>query len=423
VLLPFGDYPNPPKPQWVTRILIGINVAVFLLVNLPLGTQKLSSEEIREEQETLRDMFVRSNPAHEGTPGQIEEFANRHVTKLDVVIEKYGYRPGKPSVLALLLCMFLHSGWMHLIGNMLYLFIYGDNVEYRLGPIPYLIAYLGTGAVATISFAMANAGSVVPLVGASGAISGVLGFYLIWFPYNYVRVFLWIFVFVQVIHVRAIVVLLIYLFLDNLLPYLASRGAGGGGGVAHLAHLGGFGAGVAAAWLFNRAKGQVAPPRPSAGDPVGGGARGVRGAMPQVQVKNTRDPARDFAWAVENSEMSQAAHAFAAIAREGGAPPEPSHVFLLASWLYERGYVNDAIAVFQYFLKNFARHDDSDRAHLGLGVLYSRKLKQPANARHHLEQAIRIATEQQDQPIRETAEAELRRLEGGGDSAPARSFE
>ena len=419
MLLPFGDYPNPPKPQWVTRILIGINVAVFLLVNLPLERRALDEGDFRENQALLREMFSRDFPTVPPTQANIVNYATQ-VSKLQLVIEKYGYRPGRPSILALFACMFLHSGWMHLLGNMLYLFIFGDNVEYRLGPIPYLIAYLGTGAVATISFSVANAGSLVPLVGASGAISGVLGFYLIWFPYNYVRVFLWIFIIIQVIHVRAVIVLLVYLFIDNLLPYLASRGAGGGG-VAHLAHLGGFGAGVAAAWLFNRAKGHVAPPRPVVGGPARGPG-GVRRAMPQVQVRTVRDHTRDFLWAVEHAEMPQAAHAFAAIAREGGAPPEARPVFVLASWLYENGYVNDAIAVFDYFLKHFPDDQDSDRAHLGLGVLYARKLNQPAIARQHLEKAIRIATRQQDQPILETAEAELRRLERGGDPT-GRSFE
>ena len=81
--------------------------------------------------------------------------------------------------------MFLHGGFMHLFGNMLFLWIYGDNVEHRLGPLPYLLWYLATGVAATLVPRPRPRGSEIPLVGASGAISGVLGFYFVWFPRNH----------------------------------------------------------------------------------------------------------------------------------------------------------------------------------------------------------------------------------------------
>ena len=80
--------------------------------------------------------------------------------------------------------MFLHAGWTHLLGNMLFLWIFGDNLEARLGPAKYLAVYLGTGVAATLFFAVFQPDSYIPLVGASGAISGVLGCYFLWFPKN-----------------------------------------------------------------------------------------------------------------------------------------------------------------------------------------------------------------------------------------------
>lgn len=409
MFIPIGDYPNPPKPQWITRILIGINVVVYLFLNLSLEGKPVTEKDFRANRPVLVEILLRTNPKAVPTESALRAIASQMDRYHLLVVEKYGFKPAKPIWIALLLCMFLHAGFLHLAGNMLFLWIYGDNVEHRLGPIPYLIAYLGTGMVATYSFAVFNSGSTTPLVGASGAISGVLGFYLIWFPHNYVRVFLWIFVFVQVIHVRALFMLLFYLFIDNLLPlWVSSMQAGrGGGGVAYLAHLGGFVAGIVAGWLFNRVKG--VPPRPQFGpQPLG-----ARRETDPVQIRSIKDHTQDFVWAVEHSEMPQAAHSFAAIVREGGRVPEPKHVFVLGHWLYEQGYVQDAVAVFRYYLKSFPRGEDTDRVNLGLGVLMARKLGQPRAAKEYLLAAIDAAP--QGDQVAEVARAELDRLEGGID--------
>ena len=110
---------------------------------------------------------------------------------------------GQGWLLTALTSMFMHGSWAHLLGNMLFLWIFGDNVEARLGKIGYLASYLATGALATLTFAVLAPKSTVPLVGASGAISGVLGFYLIWFPFNQVRV-LFVFFFIHIFYLRAI---------------------------------------------------------------------------------------------------------------------------------------------------------------------------------------------------------------------------
>ena len=108
--------------------------------------------------------------------------------------------------------MFLHGGFMHLFGNMLFLWIYGDNVERRLGAIPYLFGYLATGVAATLTHALVFSSSEMPLVGASGAISGVLGFYFLWFPRNTVRMLVFLPPFLmQVFEIPARFVLGMYL--------------------------------------------------------------------------------------------------------------------------------------------------------------------------------------------------------------------
>jgi membrane associated rhomboid family serine protease len=150
--------------------------------------------------------------------------------------------------------MFLHGGWMHLAGNMLFLYIFGNNVEARLGSVPYLLVYLLTGVTATLFFAAFAPGSQIPLVGASGAISGVLGCYFLWFPRNRVKTFIFLFPFLMTtVLLPARLVLGVYLILDNLLPFIINGGAGAG--VAHGAHIGGFLGGLGLAYGFDRWRG------------------------------------------------------------------------------------------------------------------------------------------------------------------------
>jgi membrane associated rhomboid family serine protease len=143
-----------------------------------------------------------------------------------------------------LLSMFLHGGWLHFLGNMLFLWIFGDNVEDRLGHGRYLVFYLLAGYVATFAHAFANPASQVPAIGASGAISGVLGAYLFLHPRARIRTLVFIFIFFTTIEIPAIVFLPLW-FLLQLGPGLASIGSAEGaqGGVAWFAHIGGFIAG------------------------------------------------------------------------------------------------------------------------------------------------------------------------------------
>src|SRR5204863_5588398 len=143
--------------------------------------------------------------------------------------------------LPFLTSMFLHGGWLHLIGNMWYLWIFGDNVEDRLGHFAYLIFYLLCGLGAGIVHTILNYQTVVPSVGASGAIAGVLGAYVVSYPGAKVLTLIPIFIFVQFIEIPALIVLGLWFVMQffNGAAALATTSANGGG-VAWWAHVGGF---------------------------------------------------------------------------------------------------------------------------------------------------------------------------------------
>ncbi len=174
----------------------------------------------------------------------------------DAVINQWSFVPARfaanpgTEFLTIFSSMFMHAGWIHLGGNMLYLFIFGDNVEDRLGHLKYLVFYLLCGVIATFSQYMFNLGSQVPNLGASGAIAGVLGAYLIMFPGERVRVLMGY----AVVQMSALVVIgfwIILQFLSSLSTFTASSQTGGsGGGVAYFAHIGGFLAGIILTFLF-----------------------------------------------------------------------------------------------------------------------------------------------------------------------------
>ncbi|MBE0596960.1 MAG: rhomboid family intramembrane serine protease, partial [Desulfuromonadales bacterium] len=216
MFLPIGDTPNPRGTAWVNNVLIGANIAVFLFISLPLiNVQPDLGDPLLLE-------YLRVIGAEAGVSAQ--EIL-RHVSAYDLLVFRYGFKPDAPSLTTLFSAMFLHGGWLHLAGNMLFLWIFGNNVEARLGHFGYLLAYLGTGIAATVFFALFVPDSMVPLVGASGAISGVLGCYFLWFPRNQVRTFLFFFPFIMTtVLIPARVVLGVYLVLDNILPFLINVG-------------------------------------------------------------------------------------------------------------------------------------------------------------------------------------------------------
>ena len=126
---------------------------------------------------------------------------------LEPFLQVYGVVPAVLSWPTIFTSMFLHAGWLHILGNMLYLWIFGDNVEDRLGHGRFLVFYLFCGAIAAIAQIVVNPGSTLPTIGASGAIAGVMGAYFVLYPHSRIVALLPLFIFWQIIEVPAIVFL------------------------------------------------------------------------------------------------------------------------------------------------------------------------------------------------------------------------
>jgi len=205
-MFPLRDENPSLTVPFVTRALIAINVAVFLY-EIALGAE-------------LRPFLF-----------QWSFVPVRLTLALDGRTETAG------AAATLLTSMFMHGGWLHLIGNMWYLWIFGDNIEDRFGHLRFLLFYLTAGLAAGLLHYAANTGSQLPTVGASGAIAGVLGAYAAAFPRARVVTLLPIFPFFQIVALPALLVLGVW-FVFQFVSGALSGGAGGG--VAWWAHIGGF---------------------------------------------------------------------------------------------------------------------------------------------------------------------------------------
>jgi membrane associated rhomboid family serine protease len=169
----------------------------------------------------------------------------------EYVIGEYGFKPGAIQFSDIIASMFLHGGIAHIFGNMWFLYIFGDNVEDRLGHLMYILFYFLAGIAATLSHLITNLGSLVPAVGASGAISGVLGAYMIFFPTAGVYVSGGIGHRGLVSAKMMIGLWFVFQFISGVLGYFGTES-----GVAFWAHVGGFIFGVLFAWIWKRASPQ-----------------------------------------------------------------------------------------------------------------------------------------------------------------------
>jgi membrane associated rhomboid family serine protease len=145
-------------------------------------------------------------------------------------------------LLTLFTSMFMHGGLFHIFGNMLYLWIFGNNIEDRLGHFRFILFYLFCGVAAALSHALTATGSIVPMIGASGAISGVLGAYLLLFPHARIHTIIFLGFFVQTVRVPALIVIGFWAIIQ-VANGLITQGIPNQGGVAWFAHVGGFIAG------------------------------------------------------------------------------------------------------------------------------------------------------------------------------------
>jgi membrane associated rhomboid family serine protease len=360
MFIPVGDAPNPKGIPFVTYALIAANVAVYLFINLPLGSRPAdrSDPAFREYVEVMsRELPDRVDVRQ--LVAQASEY--------DLFSFEHGYRPAAPRLSALLTCMFLHGGFIHLFGNMLFLWIYGDNVERRVGGIAYLFWYLATGVAATLFHSLIFSSSEIPLVGASGAISGILGFYFVWFPRNRVRMLVFLPPFLlQVFEIPARWVLGMFLVVDNLLPFLFA----GDSGVANGAHIGGFVAGGLIAWTVDR-RGLAARPvdieAPEA-RPAGAGA--VRTALAEGRT-------------------AEAARAYFAL-----PPPlargalSPRNAVELASWLRRNGHSDAALLMLRRVIRDVPPGEGLGEVYALAGTILLEDMREPPAAYQYLLTAL-----------------------------------
>ncbi|MBI5877720.1 MAG: rhomboid family intramembrane serine protease [Chloroflexi bacterium] len=171
---------------------------------------------------------------------------------------------GIPVALTMFTSMFMHGGWLHIIGNMLYLWIFGNNVEDRLGHLFFLIIYLGWGAVAALTQVAVDPNSRVPMLGASGAIAGVLGAYLVMYPAARVETLVTLGFFLTTYRLPAWIVIGVWIIVQFFNGLVALDG-GAGDGVAYFAHIGGAVAGLFVGVLVRLLSGRSRPV-----DPYGG---------------------------------------------------------------------------------------------------------------------------------------------------------
>jgi membrane associated rhomboid family serine protease len=162
--------------------------------------------------------------------------------------------PDMPYI-SLISSTFLHGGLMHLGGNMLFLWIFGDNIELKFGRAKFLGVYILWGIVAGLAHVAVDPTSSIPAVGASGAISGVLGAYLAIFPRARIMTFMMLGFFWRMMHIQAKWFLPFWLIFQNILPFLISGFGVAGGGVAFMAHIGGFVIGLAFGYLYKKTHG------------------------------------------------------------------------------------------------------------------------------------------------------------------------
>ena len=358
MFLPIGDSPNPRDYRpFVTWLIIAANVAVYILITVPLSRQGVNPSD------PLLGEYLRAIAGQLPANVSLEQVLSS-ISAYELYTFAHGYKPGAPSIPDLFFSMFLHGGLLHLAGNMLFLWIYGDNVEHRLGRPGFLLTYLFTGALATLFFSFFAGPSMIPLVGASGAISGVLGIYFLLFPRNKVKVFIALIPFyVNVLLIPSRLVLGFFLVVDNLLPVLVSQQSP----VAYGAHIGGFLGGMAIAfageklswnWPWRDPLWRMGHARAGSGavepDRSGGNLAGVREAM----AGNAPDDAVNILARMDSSEI---------------ADLTPRECVRLSEWLDDAGHPIAASNLLRRCAVNHKGSESLADVYLRLGLM---RLKQ-----------------------------------------------
>jgi membrane associated rhomboid family serine protease len=253
-VIPIRDANPTRRMPILTLALIAANVVVFLLWQPTFGS------ELEQQFFFLCNAEIPFETTHQ------ENLAEGGADARSAIEEDFGFGagsvlqqrlrqecPDKSWLASVFVAMFLHGGWLHIAGNMLFLWVFGNNVEDRLGYLVYPLFYVMGGLAATGLQVAFDPNSAIPSLGASGAIGAVLGAYAVIFPHARVTTLV-IFFFITVVEVPAAMVLVVW-FLLQLFSGVGSLGTQVGGGVAYWAHVGGFAFGAVVAWLFYRRAG------------------------------------------------------------------------------------------------------------------------------------------------------------------------
>jgi membrane associated rhomboid family serine protease len=394
MLFPLGDDNPVRRVPVMTWLLIGVNVAVFVAFNLKM------------DESQLRDWT--------GT---------------------WGYDVDRPFGRELFTSMFMHGGFMHILGNMWVLWIVGDNVEDKVGKLGYLVLYLLGGCAAALTFAAIAAGGGtdpaamrlygmhhLPLVGASGAIAAIMGVYIVFFPEARIRLLLWWLFFVRIVPVRAKWFLGLTLAID-LLTSVAANGASSGG-VATMAHVGGGvfgivvaltikplvgGGGEGDAWDVHTgfAKRMRAGAEPWQETRVPGGARMAPEEHDEFALADVEQSIVQLVRGGRVRDAIDVYPAYVAMARE---QPLPDDVQIeIAHELYRQWLPKEAIPAYMRYIDTHPSGDDVAEAKFRLGVLYARGLSRRDDAAKWLREAAR---EHHDPKIRAAAAQMLAQLGG-----------
>ena len=260
-MIPVGDSPRRSITPWVTYAIVAVNLAVWIWVlllddSLAGGRRALNQEAQAQAAQDCYGLVT--------APTDREEFYCRWSLQPGEFFDnarddlEYPSRSRAEIWLSILTSMFMHAGWLHILGNMLFLWVFGDNVEDRFGHLGFLLFYLASGIAAALTQGAIDPNSVIPVVGASGAVAGVLGAYLVFFPKATVNVVIPFFILIFIpLPVPAVLMIGLW-FLQNLFAGIASvtDEAAVGGGVAFFAHIGGFLFGALTVLLFFRGLGK-----------------------------------------------------------------------------------------------------------------------------------------------------------------------
>lgn len=244
MVIPLRDRLATRRTPYINRLLLLVNIVVFVFLE-PWGASDACVQE-----SFFLDHAAIPREITQAEPLDAQEVAA--ATDPRCALEA---NPDKNVWFSVISAMFLHAGWAHLLGNMLFLWIFGDNVEDAFGHLRYLAFYLVSGVLATLVFVVPSAASMGTLVGASGAIAGVLGSYFVMYPRSRITVIVPPFWFLP-FRLPAVVVLGFWLLLQMLDVRIDPMA---GGGVAYLAHVGGFIAGMVLTWTLRPDRGARTP--------------------------------------------------------------------------------------------------------------------------------------------------------------------